>query len=283
MKSKLLFSAMVLGFAFVAAVRVPQIKHVVLLVEENHSYDAVITQGGMPYLKSLAQQNTLLTNYYSDYHPSLGNYLVMTTGEAASTDDGWGGSYPGDNIVSQLIAANKTWKLYADSLPRAGYVGGNRAPYVKKHNPIAYFDVVRNNDEQRMRIVPFEQFGVDLKSPQGLPDFSMVIPNEDHDAHDGTLQEADDWLKTNISPLLQDPEFQKDGILIITFDESFKDDKAHGGGHVPTVVIGAAAKEHYTDSNFYHHESLFATLEEALGVPRLKIAENATPFNDAFK
>ncbi|HYM07710.1 MAG TPA: alkaline phosphatase family protein [Terriglobales bacterium] len=283
MKTRLLLIAMVLGFAFMAAARVPQIKHVVLLVEENHSFEAVITQGGMPYLKSLADQNSLLTNYYSDYHPSLGNYLMMTTGTAISTDDGYGGTYSGENIVSQLIAAKKTWKLYADSLPRAGYVGGNRSPYAKKHNPIAYFDVVVNDDQQRMNIVPFEQFSADLKSAQGLPDFSMIIPDEDHDAHDGTLQEADDWLKTNVSPLLQNPEFQKDGILIITFDESFKSDKAHGGGHVPTVVIGAGVKEHYTDTNYYRHESLFATLEEALGVPRLKIVENATTFSDTFK
>src|SRR5689334_24057161 len=52
----------------------PQVKHVVLVVEENHSYDAVISQGGMPYLKSLAEKYTVLTNYYGNHHPSMGNY-----------------------------------------------------------------------------------------------------------------------------------------------------------------------------------------------------------------
>jgi len=208
----------------------PQSKHVVLVVEENHSFESVITKGGMPYLKTLAEKYTLLVNYYGNHHPSLGNYFTMTTGWAASTEDGYKGTVPGENIVSQLVAANKKWKLYGDSLPNQGYIGGNNRPYVKKHFPAAYFENVRNDEKQRMNLVPVEQFATDLKSSEGLPDFSMVIPNLDHDAHDGTLQEADTWLKIHIAPLLENPEFQKDGILIITFDESFKSDSDHGGG-----------------------------------------------------
>jgi len=131
--------------------------------------------------------------------------------------------------------------------------------------------------------VPAEQFVTDLKSANGLPDFSMLIPNLDHDAHDGSLKEADDWLKQYIVPLLEDPEFQKDGILIITFDESSKNDPDHGGGHISTVVIGPLTKEHFTDSTFYQHESLFVTLEELLGLPRLKLVENVPAFENAFK
>jgi phospholipase C len=261
----------------------PQSKHIVLVVEENHSFDAVITKGGMPYLKSLAEKYTLLTNYYGNHHPSIGNYFTMTTGQTISTNDGYKGSVPYENLISQIVAANKTWKAYGDSLPEQGYTGGNRGPYAKKHFPVAYFDNVRNDEMQRKNLVPAEQFATDLQSAKGLPDFSMLIPNLDHDAHDGSLKEADDWLKQYIAPLLENPEFQKDGILIITFDESFKGDPDHGGGHISTVVIGPLTKEHFTDSTFYQHESLFVTLEELLGLPRLKLVENVPAFENAFK
>jgi len=260
----------------------PQSKHVVLVVEENHSFDAVITRGGMPYLKSLAERYTLLTNYYGNHHPSIGNYFMMTTGQTISTNDGYNGTVPYDNLISQLVTANKTWKAYGDSLPEQGYIGGNDRPYVKKHFPIAYFENVRNDPAQRKNLVPAEQFIADLRT-QGLPDFSMLIPNLDHDAHDGSLKEADDWLRRYIEPLLANPDFQKDGILIVTFDESVKSDPDHGGGHITTVVIGPLAKEHFADATFYQHESLFATLGQILGLPRLKLVENVTAIENAFK
>jgi len=260
----------------------PQSKHVVLVVEENHSFDAVITRGGMPYLKSLAERYTLLTNYYGNHHPSIGNYFMMTTGQTISTNDGYNGTVPYDNLISQLVTANKTWKAYGDSLPEQGYIGGNERPYVKKHFPIAYFENVRNDPAQRKNLVPAEQFIADLRS-QGLPDFSLLIPNLDHDAHDGSLKEADDWLRRYIEPLLANPDFQKDGILIVTFDESVKSDPDHGGGHITTVVIGPLAKEHFADATFYQHESLFATLEQILGLPRLKLVENVAAIENAFK
>jgi phosphatidylinositol-3-phosphatase len=284
MKNNLFWIAfLILGCAAVGSASTPESKHVVLVVEENHSYDSVITQGGMPYLKSLAEKHTILVNYYANHHPSIGNYFTMTTGQTISTDDGYKGVVHDDNIVTQLLAANKKWKMYGDSLPGAGYIGGNKRPYVKKHFPMAYFANVRDDEKQRMNLVPVEQFVQDLKSSEGLPEFSMVIPDLDHDAHDGSLQGADNWLKKNIGPLLEDPNFQKDGILIVTFDEADKSDSNHGGGHIVTVVIGPLVKENFADNTFYQHESLLATIEDVLGLPRLKLVEKVPSFTNAFK
>jgi len=284
MKNNLFWIAfLILGCAAVASAGTPQSKHVVLVVEENHSYDSVITEGGMPYLKSLAEKHTILVNYYANHHPSIGNYFTMTTGQTISTDDGYKGVVHDDNIVTQLVAANKKWKMYGDSLPEAGYIGGNKRPYVKKHFPMAYFANVRDDEKQRMNLVPVEQFVQDVKSSEGLPEFSMVIPDLDHDAHDGSLQEADNWLKKNIGPLLEDPNFQKDGILFVTFDEAAKSDSNHGGGHIVTVVIGPLVKENFADNTFYQHESLLATIEDVLGLPRLKLVEKVPSFTNAFK
>jgi acid phosphatase len=68
----------------------PTFSHVILVVEENHSYSEVIGNSSMPYLNSLASQYGLATQFYADAHPSLPNYLMMTTGQMESgLSDSW--------------------------------------------------------------------------------------------------------------------------------------------------------------------------------------------------
>lgn len=58
---------------------VPVFGHVVLLVEENHSYSEVLGNSAMPYLNSLVSQYGLATQYFANTHPSIGNYFMLTT------------------------------------------------------------------------------------------------------------------------------------------------------------------------------------------------------------
>src|SRR5947207_13781802 len=60
---------------------------VILVVEENHGYSSAIGSGAMPYLNSLAAQNSLATQYYANTHPSIGNYFMMTAGQIITNDD----------------------------------------------------------------------------------------------------------------------------------------------------------------------------------------------------
>jgi hypothetical protein len=249
-------------------------KHVVLVVEENHGYKSAYESDQMPYLKQLAADHGVAVNYYANVHPSIGNYFMMTTGRVVTTNDNFSGAVPYDNIVRQLMAAKKTWRAYAESLPSVGYIGGDASGgYVKRHVPMAYFTDVRNDHEQRKNLVPFKpQFADDLSKHQ-LPDFSFVIPNLDNDAHgllgNGSLSKANDWLKRNIDPLVTDAQFRQDGILIITFDEAEDSDKAEGGGHIVTVIVSPKVVPGTKDETFYKHESLLWTVEEALGLPKL--------------
>ncbi len=48
----------------------------------------------------------------------------------------------------------------------------------------------------------------------------FLVPNLLNNAHDGPLQLADAWLQNNITPLISSVAFQKDGLLIIVFDEA---------------------------------------------------------------
>src|ERR1035437_9234084 len=124
------------GFLFAA---VPPSNHVVVLVEENHSYSSVIGSASMPYLNSLAKNYSLLTNYYANTHPSIGNYLEMTTGQIITSNDGYMGTVNVDNIVREVMLAGKTWKSYAEGLPYVGYIGGDTGNYLRHHNPLSYF------------------------------------------------------------------------------------------------------------------------------------------------
>ncbi len=151
---------------------VPQFGHVVMVLEENHSYSEVVGNSAMPYLNSLASQYGLATQYFANTHPSIGNYFMLTTGQLVTNDDEFAGTVGVDNIVRQLIAAGKTWKSYAESIPSTGYTGGDVYPYAKRHNPFAYFTDVVNSSAQSNNLVSLSQYRSDLSNEQ-LPNFSF--------------------------------------------------------------------------------------------------------------
>jgi phosphatidylinositol-3-phosphatase len=243
---------------------VPSSTHVFLLVEENHTYSSVIGSSSMPYLNSLASKYGLATQYYANTHPSIGNYFMLAAGAIITNNDSFCSTITNDNIVRHLLTAGKTWKSYAESLPSVGYTGCGSGSYVKRHNPLAYFSDVANSSEKN-NLVPFTQFSKDRINGT-LPNFSFIVPNLNDDAHDGTLAQADNWLKTNIAPLISSATFQKDGILIIVFDESVDSDTAHGGGHVAAVVIGPKVKGGSKPTTLYQHQNTLKTLMQALGL-----------------
>jgi acid phosphatase len=218
----------------------------------------------MPYLKSLASKYGLATQYYANTHPSIGNYFMLTTGAITTNNDSFCGTITNDNLVRHLLTAGKTWKSYAEGLPSVGYTGCGSGLYIKRHNPFAYFSDVANSSEKN-NLVSFTQFAKDL-SNHALPNFSFIVPDLNDDAHNGTLAQADSWLKAHIAPLLSSSTFQKDGILIIVFDESVTSDAAHGGGHVAAVVVGPKVKPGSKPATLYQHQNALKTLMQALGV-----------------
>ena len=260
---------------------VPASSHVVVVMEENHSYSSVIGSSSMPYLNSLASKYGLATQYYANTHPSIGNYLMLTTGAIITNNDSFCSTISNDNVVRHLLTAGKTWKSYADSLPYAGYTGCGTGEYVKRHNPLAYFSDVANSSE-KYNLVPFTQFSKDLAN-NALPNFSFIVPNLLDDAHDGTLTQADNWLKNNIAPLIANSTFQKDGILMIVFDESYDSDTTHGGGHVVAVVIGPKVRSGSKPTTLYQHPNTLRTLMQALGLQTFPgAASSAQPMTGVF-
>lgn len=243
----------------------PQFGHVVLVVEENHGYSEVIGNSSMPYLNSLATQYGSATQYFANTHPSIGNYLMMTTGQIITNDDSFSGTVGVDNVVRQLLASGKTYKSYAENLPSVGYTGGDAYPYAKRHNPLAYLTDVVGSTTQVKNLVPFSQFSADLANNQ-LPNFSFIAPNLLDDAHDGSLSAADLWLQQNMGPLLSNTAFQTDGLLIIVFDEAGTADTTNGGGHVAEIIVSARAKRGFSSVTTYQHQSELRLVMHGLGV-----------------
>ena len=232
----------------------PAFSHVLIVVEENHSYSQVVGNASMPYLNMLINNYGLATQYFANGHPSLPNYPWLTSGSNDSiTTDVCPATVTRGNIVRHLGAAGISRKAYEGDLPSVGYLGCSSGNYAARHDPFVYFSDVKNNSVDQKHIVPFTQFATDLDS-NALPRYSFITPNLCNDAHNCSSSVADAWLSTNIAPLLNTNMFQPggDGMLIIVFDEGT--DSTHGGGQVEWVLVGPKVKQGYRSTTFYQHQ-----------------------------
>lgn len=261
---------------------VPSSHHVVLVMEENQSYDTVVGNTAVwPNLNQLMAQGALPTNYYANTHPSIGNYFMLTTGQILTNDDSSTQVWNVDNIARRMLAANVTFRVYAEGAPQ-GYLGGDTGLYMLRHNPFAMLSDIADNPAVANAVLwPFTQFAADAASGN-LPAFSYIVPDIDDDAHTGTPQQADTWLETNVVSVLEGtPAFQQggDGVLIVDFDEAQDSDTTNGGGHVAPVLWGPLVRAGYMEQSgtLYQHPGMLRTMMELLGLPKPMGAAASAP------
>lgn len=271
-----------LAWCPVALCQVPRSNHVYIVAEENHSYEHLVGSADMPYLNSLINQNGLATQFYANQHSSLPNYFWVTSGQPITEDNETTLTFDVDNIVRRVMQRGLTYKSYAQSLPYAGYAGlYSGDAYLKRHAPLPYYSDMGNSPTEMLKHVPIDQLSKDIASGN-LPNFAFITPDSQHDMHDcpttesACEQQADQFLKQYIAPLLARPEFQPggDGLLIIWADEADLDTDnrcsatvADGcGGRILVSLIGPKVKSGYASTTTYHHESVLRTMLEALGV-----------------
>jgi hypothetical protein len=279
----------------------PQFGHVFIVIGENSAYSQTYNSTTMPYLTSLANQYGLATKYWSDTHPSIGNYEVLTAGQIFTNNDkDTPSSLPlsGDNIAFEVQQAGKTWKDYVESGMGCGAL--NSGTYYVRHDPLQYFT---NINTETANFVCFSQFATDLAN-KTLPNLSWLSPNGTDDGHDTSASAFDSWLQTVITPLLASSYFQPggDGLLIITFDENNDTGSPNCsatsvgqgcGGQVETVIISALSKPAYQSTagdpaNFnttYDEANILRTIADALGVKTsgLNGAANRVHMADFFQ
>ena len=250
----LLLSSLIVPAAFCQSL--PSFGNVVIVLGENTDYSTSYNAHTMPYLTSLANTYGLGVNYYSDTHPSIGNYLNLVTGNILTDDDSkTPQNFPVslNNIALEVQNAGGTWKDYVENFPSNASCGGlNPGHYYVRHDPLEYLTTV-NGD--RTHYVCFSQFAKDLMRHQ-LPTLSWLVPNGCDDGHDCPIGTFDTWLSDRIGLLLTSSYFRPGGtgLLIIVFDENNDDGnpdcetttEGRGcGGQVELVVVSPFSKRGY--------------------------------------
>lgn len=250
-----------------ATVASTTMQHIVVIVDENKPATSIIGDPDAPYLNQLAQSGAQATRYSAITHPSLPNYLALTSGTTGgiTTDcNPPGGSclVTGPNLAQELDRAGRSWRMYAESMP-APCTTANTRLYAVKHNPFLYFPSVTGNPAYcAAHDVPYAQFGADLTTAASLPAFSFISPNLCNDMHDCSVSTGDAWLRANVPRILASPAFTTQrSLLVVTFDEGDASDNT-----VACVFAGPAAREHAVSSAPYTHYSLLRTIERAWGL-----------------
>ncbi len=248
----------------------------VIIVDENKTATSVVGNPAAPYLNALAHQYATATQYSAVAHPSLPNYLAMTSGTTAgiTTDcNPPGGSclVTGPNIAQAIDRSGRTWKMYAESMPTACSVG-NTNLYAVKHVPFLYFPSVTGNPAYcATHVVPFAQFSADLATPTSLPNYSFISPNLCNDMHDCSVATGDAWLRATVPGILHSPAFTRQrSLLVVTFDEGDGSDNV-----VACVFAGPAAALHTVSTAPYTHYSLLRTIESEWGLAPMTVNDGS--------
>ena len=274
----LLAVAAVLGCPAASAVSpVPTLEHVVVIVFENKEASSVLGNPAAPTFNAYAHRYANLAEYYGVTHPSLPNYLALVSGSTQGISSNCTSCIvSAPSLAGTLAAAGRTWKTYAEGLPIPGFTGARHGRYAKKHDPFLYFREVASSRVRRARVVPLGQLAHDLRSGS-FPDFSLVVPDLCHSMHDCTVAIGDAWLRRVAPPLLK----QKKTAIFVLFDEGRTN--AHGGGHVPALVLGTAVQPGSSYTEVTGHYGVLRTIEEAWGLPLLGHSAEAAPITGIWR
>lgn len=237
--------------------------HVFVIVMENRSAGEALSGR---YTSQLAHQYGIATNYHGVSHPSLPNYLAMTSGSTwGIADDGFH-PLPAGGLGAQLTAAGVSWRAYMEGMGGGCFHSGY--PYALKHNPFAYYGSACPGN-----VVPFTEFAHDMASLD-VSRFVWITPGLCNDGHDCSTSVADAYLARTVPQILATEAWKQGGVLFITWDEG--EDTANS---VLTLVV-EPNRTARSSAVTYNHYSLLAAIEDRLGVGRLGAAAKASPMPD---
>jgi hypothetical protein len=214
----------------------------------------------------------LATNFYAEGHPSLPNYIAMTSGSKLGiADDNPPADHPLDvpSIFSLLPEGGS--RSLEESMP-SNCRRTDAGNYAVRHNPQAYYTNLGSD---------CAQYNVPLTDPPDLSArFTFVTPNLINDMHDGTIADGDAWLSSFVPKVLASAEYSAGhAAVFITWDE---DDRV-SGNHVPTLVIAPSVVPGTQVSVRLDHYSLLRATQEMLNVtPLLGSAASAADMRAPF-
>jgi hypothetical protein len=270
----LLVAALLAASPSAQAVDRANLAHIVVIVFENKEERQVIGSSAAPTFTAMARSYVQLTRYTAITHPSLPNYLAIFSGSAFNDPPdcgpGPGCAYPAPSVFGQALALGKTARSYEESMPRPCDRSDSGA-YAVRHNPWAYIPgetaACRSGD-------------VPAGTPSGgalasavragtLPSVGLITPNLINDAHDGTLGQADAWLRRWIPVIMSGPDWRHGRLAIaVVFDEG------DPGLRVPFVLIAPGLSGAVTRQPWDHY-ALTRLIDQIIGAPPLRQAAGA--------
>jgi phosphatidylinositol-3-phosphatase len=271
---------------------VPRFSHLFVVLMENLGYAGAT---GTPGFAALARRFATATSWYSIAHPSLPNYLAITSGGTwGVTSDCVECFVDVPDVGQQLSEAGVSWGAYMEGIPGPCFLadyGGN--DYAAKHDPFRYYVAVRDSAALCAHIRPLSDLAPLLAgSASSLPSFVWVTPDLCHDGHDCSPGAAASWLTGFVAELTASAGWRHGGALVVTWDEGDDDSMLTqsgtvapccGGGHVLTIVAAPEVPAGEQIAVPYDHYSLLATIEDAFDVPLLGAARRATPLSAFFR
>jgi phosphatidylinositol-3-phosphatase len=245
-------------------------QHVVWIVMENKAFERVIGAPDAPFTTALAARCGLATAFTATAHPSLPNYIAMTSGSTQGvTADVSPSGQPlaAPNIFSQL---GTDWRTLAESMPANCAMSGS-GEYTATHNPALYYtDLAAACPTQ---VVPLAE-PLDLSAR-----FTFISPNKCSATHDCPVAAGDLWLSQMLPRLLDTPQYREGStVIFLTWDEA----DGGAGQHIATLVMSPSTAPGTQDATPYTHYSLLRTTEEILGLPLLANAATATSMRAGF-
>src|SRR5580704_9366006 len=324
----LVFGTVILG-VFRSQAQQPAFDHIVVVIEENHSFGDIIGNSAAPNLNALANSGANIVNAATDpqgnttgshavRHPSQPNYLELYSGSNQGTiQDGHPGStsepfsspppFTTPNLGAALRKAGFRFATYSQTLPSVGFDGDSSGEYMRKHNPVTNWMNDTNPTENQYPSTlnqPFTTVQQIANSPGGfanLPTVSFVVPDQTYDMHDGTIQQADDWLRQNIIDTYLHWAMTHNSLLIVTWDE---DGDNTATNQIPTIFAGAKVKPgNYTETNLnannpdvattgpgiqtptgtaMNHWNVLSTIEDIYGLAHIGNSMNRLSVSDIF-
>jgi hypothetical protein len=220
-------------------------------------------------------------------------------------------------LAGQLDAAGLTWRGYMEDMStpcQHSRLGAKerwaaqtrREQYATRHNPFMYFRSITSRPTYcKSHVRSLGALRKDLRRTSTTRNLSYITPDLCHDAHDprckgndgkGGLPAANEWFHTWIPRILASPAFGKNGLLVITADESegpSEDSRAccgegpgpntaqpgldgPGGGRIGALVISPYVAAGTSSKRAYNHYSLLGSIEDLFGLDRLGYARTVT-------
>ena len=289
----------------------PVYDHIVIVVGENKDFEQILgVKFDAPHIRKLAAEGAIFERMFAEEHYSQGNYFWLVSG--SNQNVGFRDQVPSkanhpdypfnaSSLGEQLVSKGLSFKGYSESLPGIGSTVDFDPPncradqciYARKHVPwISFANVPNGPTIDTSSNLRFADFPSDYAT---LPTVAFVIPNLNHDMHNGkpaqSIPAGDAWLQQNLDGYYQWAKTHN-SLLIVTFDENDDQGGYYGltnpmigrnpkyppsynrllrdiQNRIVTIFAGAHIKPgSYAEGKGITHVNILRTIEAMYGLPK---------------